>query len=1229
MKFNKIKKFFALFFVLIVIIPLTSSLGLWEKLAEAEDAFATGKDAVAENADVVTEAAEGETINPGSVKYKFSLGIDEDIYDHDAKFTFNGVEYQGVFRNDIKKSDNNMQLKIEELGTLENPYVILEIVPEESISVMRPHVGYLNHFDMTQEQLDEICLTDYEKNVVKLQFLYQLSSGADGQTKLAEYNEQLANLTDEKNEIITYIGVTYDAEIRAEVIATYPNDANQWYVPEHLIDAMKLVYCERYSPRYKDLLIEIANVEGAVKALDIINTVSNRGTEDINITLDNIALSLISNGIISEEDYRDYLDIKLKNALEYKRDYYQSVTLNTLMRNQYPYNLEYVTRYEVDSDGNFAFYSDGDTKTVTTTTATNTYSAISNEVKTTMQVINPLYIRDYMYGDEQNNRLLIHDETFTKGCINMGYNSVMSDTGIVLSETPFIDEYIFAGWSVKIGDDLVNINSLDDDFDLKENNITQLYTNWVVRYYEQSNYEVLTTAGYVSVDFKCEDATYAVMLPDCIASKQEGFHDYRNQLTMCVARKHKFLQTWSTDFKGFIPSQDISYSEEISSWDFKFKVDDYKTVADLKKVAPKLMADTDYYVATKNAVYENGVVTYYPYNVLVITATPEELNKMVYYDAVYNGKDANVGYQQSTYLNKFLDAVDFVFFSNGGNSLEFYTAYFGEKTVRDPCTCSMVAVERYPVINRNPLLYSLNDNGVLTYDRSKVPLKGSYQSTYNSIVDLEWQICEKIYQRVAEPKDFAQSGKGQSRSMVVVFDESLGDNVSTKAGVSWTLVDAEGNYTNDGNGTGDNLAKLMLMFFVYRNPQTLYDWYIDLDYSEELNGVEIKWDKIKGAVRTVEIYNKKEDAMSNFTGVLYGYEQWNQSLFFPFEYYEIDHTAALIDSGETNTASRYFRPENTAEIQEMYDLIGLAKWVNFKRIASPYAYTFNGDNSLAREFFDYTIPEISNSTNGNEYNGCTDLAFEFFRRVNPYKIKNDMISTKDAIKFMIAAAQNSSLTTAKEILILNKADEKTRFSYGTYTMYVDTIFAEDFNKLAENIEYKYITDMEGFCVPEVLWTQQYSEYKKNNLGDSHWYSIFTNKPEDSPLKWYVVPDALENADKNNYYITYNIETSAGKDENGNDVTVRTLTKDKSLYKYFDGNKNLVTTDQSYIEQKSEYYLEALLKPAINDKVWDQRTYMIAIKHYNSYNDFKAGKAPESITVKPVVIEKLTYLFNLD
>ncbi len=1238
MKLNKVKKFFALFFVLIVIIPLTSSLGLWEKLAEAEDAFATGKDAVAEAVDVVTEGAEeGETPNSGSVKYKFSLGIDEDIYDHDAKFTFNGEEYQGVFRNDFKQTEDNMTLKVEDLGTMENPYVVLEVVPEESLSVIRPHVGYLNYFDMTQEEVEAIVLTDYEKTVVRMQLLNQLAyeySTDDATSGL--YNDAKNRVV----EIKQIVEVQYRDQILADLIAVDPQ--YQWNPPADLRLSIVEKYCEIYDSNFPKL-------NEIVKNLDVENVIETR-TDELDVTLNNIEKVFINNGIISEEDYRDYLDIKLYNALEYKRDYYQSISLSNMARNQYPYNVGYNSRYAVNSNGEFEFYNVNDNVSVTTTTETTNHKAFATEIKSENKVLNPLFISGSALVDATTSgpcALVHHKYTFAKGCINMGYNSTRSETGLILSETPYIDEYVFAGWSVKIGDELKNINSLDDDFNLKDAGITQLYTNWVVRYYEQTDYQVLTTGGYVTVDFQGEDSSYIVNLPDCIASHKQntGYHDYRNQLTMCVARKHKMLNynageeefraTWGSNLTW----SEIAYSEEISSWNFKFKIDDYPTVGDLKKVAPKLMADTDYYVLTKNQVYENGVVTYYPYNVLVITATPEELNKMVYYDSAYNGKDVTVGYKESAYLNKFLDAVDFVFFSNGGAALEFTMAY-GDASITDPATATPITVSRNPILNRCPLIYKLNDSGVLEYDKTTVPKSGSYGGdSYEKVVDLEWQVCQKIYQRVAEPKDYAQSGKGQSRSMVVLFDESLGDGVSSKAGEPKCLVDKSGNYIN---GTADNLAKLMLLFFAYKEPKIMYDWYIDPNYEEEMNGEPIRWSKVTGTVRTTDIegnayFPEGTYRGSVFAGSLYGYEKWNAALFFPYEYYEVDHVAAMKQTGDYYTAEVYFYPYSsypTDDAEAQYNQLGLAKNVNFKTIASPYAYTFNGDNSIASDFFRYHIPFLDNYTNGKEYDGNTILAFEFFRRVNPFKIKDNKLSPKDAIKYMIAASQNEVDIKGKEILILNAAEDKTRFSYGTYTMYVDTIFAEDFNKLAENIEYKFITEESGYYVTEILWTKQYSDYTKSALGEGMWYQRLTRLSDDDPLKWYVMPTALDNADKENYYITYDIETTVSQ-EDGVDVTTRTLTKNRAVYKYLDASNNLVVTDAPCIQPKSEYYVEALLKPELNDKVWDQRTYMVAVKKYSSYNNYKMSLSypstypPESVVVKPVVIEKLTYLFNLD
>lgn len=1317
------KKAFPFIFMLIVVVPIAASFGIWNEVLDGEDTYAVGTtDVIAEKTDVSSvEDSVGDLYT--GIQYEFKMNEDKDIYDHNAEWTFNGEKYKGVYTSDFKSAVDNELLKIQDLGTPENPYVILEVSPDSSISQLRPHIGDRGYYDLTAQEVADIQLSEEETYAIKLQALYSLDYSdyskkyvktrtaelkADLAEKLASYDKiqvtvTADNFTTVLEDRLTYVNNRLDnwnyPSIDNELnTLTQTINSYKWsggitaimQEPEYLNDynAAAAEYDRRFAAREIEYLIpyweqqdalnqekvdlteernqikqaqtELAPIITELKQLetyvfDFVKYLNGeRVNNDIATVVSNLESIVIDNGILTKEEYNKYVNIRIEDALSYKIKYEKTLVYYKMFNNQQnKYAYDYVKTYAVDSNGNFKTFNAGDTKTILSPDELtdingnklgNTVSALQGEYEFTNDIMNPLNMQSesgksggqYFFND--GRYLVEHNNTFVKSCLDIAYNSTL-ENGVVVAQEPYIDEYIFTGWSIMDGGELVSVASLPDDYDLS--GVSELYTNWVIRKYEDTEYKVLATESTIEVEFKSSTgASYIVHVPSCVASaNSDGVHDVRNQLSICTVDSQKRLLA-DSGFTNFRSTGSVKhYVLTTSAWDFDFSKTKYSTVADLKKVAPKLLADTDYYVLTRNQVVTAGKVTYYPYNVMVITITPEELNKMVYYDEAYYGKSKTVGYQESEYLNKFLDNVDFIFFSNGGTS--YYTdSNLSKLSANNLVFFTNETRTRIPALNKAPSMYSENGSGELVYDSSLVNYSMSYKSNMSSIPDLEWQVVDKVYKRVAIPRYNNSNRKTQSRSMVVIFDESLGDGVSTLAGATANLMDSSGNYIG---GTECNLAKLMLMFFSFKDSADFYNYYVDEDYyMEGVGNVQIKFDKITGVERTVGdndivTYNK-----SYYTGELYNYEKWNTALFLPYEVLGYDHYSAL----SSDPVCAGFKPENGQLGKIFFEAFGLSAYSNYKEIANPYAYTYNGDTSLSSSFFTYNRPEISNPTNGYADGNCisssgtpgnSDLAFDYFRRVKPWEIKNGMISTKSCIEYMVQNAQMGYTDiNDRRIVILNKIDTPTRMTNPNGVVYVDTIIVDDFNRTTDYIDYKYESPtVEGFFVPEILWTERYYDYDNNNDAGLYWYLMHTNEVYietgnlDAKDKWYIMPEDLDNDDKDNYYMSKLLTYAISTDEYGNEVATPNRDGETSLYKYFDSNNNLVTTDINYINDEVEYYAEVLLKPIIENKTKNQRTYIVAVKQYRSYEAYKAGMQPEVIILKNVMLEKLSYLFNLD
>ncbi|MGN0161733.1 MAG: hypothetical protein ACI4AQ_10130 [Lachnospiraceae bacterium] len=963
-----------------------------------------------------------------------------------------------------------------------------------------------------------------------------------------------------------------------------------------------------------------------------VEKLNGRGTKSVSEVLTELESYIVRQGIMTKADYDMLLQRKYDDALEYKRLYERSIIYTREFNNtQYSYDYDYLRQYEVNADGTFKIYGDGSSKTFSSPTGNITSTAAYGEYAVMKEIYNPLAtVASAMYGGSyaaRGNEFLITNYTFRKSCMNLGYKKSSDDDSKV---DPCVDEYIFAGWLVDTNDDgvLEDLNTLAE-FDTDEGNeklegVTELYTKWIVRDYDTTNYYQLTLGkkDYVKCSFGgSAGQKYSVYLPNTIASQHANnprYHNIHNQLTMCVpvSTKVLFLNSSNQFYE-----ESAAYVDEISSWDFDFDKETYNTVAKLKQVAPQLMADTDYYVRTYNPIMRVDPVTkesyieYQPYNIQVITITPEELNKLVYYDYSKNAgsadyyADGTLKYHESATVNAFINNVDFVYFSNGGGSTYFDSSGSSKYSYRDIHTHTQInSEEKTPVLARVPELCSISATGNVTYDKTKVKsTMNFFGNNAANAKDLEWQVAFKIYTRSGD--------KSQARRTAVIVSEAFGDKVSGTIGDSKQVMNEAGDYIN---GTENNLAKVLLMYFAFVDPTMVFDMYVDPEYSVN-NGVKVyTFDKIKGALREEEM----RPYMSTwFTGSLYEYQKWNPAVLFPYEFFEEDHKA-ILQQNSTNDNFNIYDPYQgdtawptvdgrqvaTPALGSMlYDSLGLVSTSMFKNIANPYAYTFNGNTDLSGAFFDYNRGEVQSINNSG---GNTFLAFEYFREVRPSEIRNDKIATKSAIEFMVQNAQNGVVSYEDRMIsILNPDPMMNQYKYETgSTILVEKVSAQDVDVQDSyvNFDFSGSTNKNSILKVEYYWTYRYKNIDNDNRWGDVWYNLYTSEKVGVQDRWFKMPDSTSLSD----------------------------TEKVQFFKTFAADQ---TTEVSAITKAPDnYFFNALIKPEIKDKLIEglgitsvSPTYIIVVKEYRNQSDIDNKKNPLSITTKNVTVSKLSLLFNLD
>lgn len=1084
------------------------------------------------------------------------------------------------------------------------------------------------------------AISDMEQDFIKLEVL---------KNALNDYNAYAEEVKKHYPEVLNY-----DTEIE-RIKATSPKFKVLDKLEAALIDydSNKADIISDY-PDVAKYDSEIARIEKKIEAIskgtrDLADELTNRGSMTIDAVIDDFMEYIAASEVISENELKTYVDKKLADALEYKRTYERAATNSKYYAQQYKFDLDWTREYVVTKDANgkasFVQYQGGETRKYSRPNEGNDYTGPAQygeyQVRS-LECYNPLaQISTAIYTGTDNTQHGIYttDYPFRKACLGMAYKTTLAEDKTVESQDICYDEYIFAGWLVDKNGVLESIDNISDE-ELK--GYTELYTSWMVRKYEQAEFTRLVPdkKSYIAVEF--EGSTegvqqYTVYLPNCIASctnRNALYHDPRNQLTMCIPVSTHVVLRGQWGITNTWQKFEANYAEEISAWDFDFSKAEYNTVEKLKNVVPSLMADTDYYTITYNTVVSldadgKTTVEYYPYNVQVLTMTPEELNKMVYYeyaqhtgDSAYYESDGSLKYHESERLNQFINNVDCIFFAGTSTYFTpfsvqngkpgFYVNYFTYQRGGNEAS-DVIKKDRTDQFNpqRCPELCKIVD-GEMVLDTDKVAEQ--LASAKKSMPDLEWQVVDKIYRRTGDTS--------QSRRIAVIINESFTDNIAGCVGES--NGDTYGNHIPSEKGVGSkiNWTKLLLMYFVFEDPTDMYEYYyLEDDANNPLfTELGVRFDKIKGVARDQE---DAPFASSWFTGEVYGYDNWNPLLFYPFEILGIDHWQVM-DGRYPNWQSEFGNETFLA-------YSGIAMNVSYKGIANAYAYTYNGDNNTGQALFQHNIAEAQRPTNnGNN----TYQAFEYFRKVRPIEIQDGrghplddgsgMIATKSAIEFMVQNAQNGVLNYEdKKITIVNEHLVKEPMQTATGVNFsVSRVEAEEVGAQTASIEYVFSGTIgeKSILVVEYYWTKTFQNFDVacNKVGKNV-YPWYTSTIKDPDLKWYKMPESTTVIDPT-IFKTYITSSDVPKTYNvAIDLPAPVLTQN-------DG------TNREQVNRETSYYFNGLLKPQIQTNLVTGSSnpyYIIVVKEYSSMNAYLNNHAPVSVTTKNVIPIRLSLLFELD
>lgn len=1099
MKLTRIaNKVFALAVVALVVAPLTSSFGFYDTLKDeilATDVGPSGDPTGTDPADA------GKT---EEFLYKFNKTPDIDAYD-----------YENNLFKPLKAADaDNVNTKLDDLGTMENPYIILELAPNVKKSEIRAYVKDSSVYGLTNAEMDAITLTGKMGD-------NNFDPSAQGMVAAGEYGE-VRRMTRE------------------------------------------YMFYKKYGKTYAALINNFNNAMVGLKGFEDFYTKFPKNSTDVNARYPEM-MEYIEEVLNKDGEFDKEYAKRLRIALEDKKIKEESDRVwadvgAASFGSAWNYRIDYKV-----SNGKFETYGSDGTKTSS--------EGIGNQ---TQEWAGEYKINTEAWGAVPARR--VNNNTFIKGCITLGYYSetykdVNGDDVIVPNSMyPFVDEYIFRGWYYydKNGD----MQRVKDDTNLKELGINDLYTYWTARNYEQKDSYQINTGNSSDVVINYGSDAYTIHLPSVLASRktaEKPYNNPKNQLSFKVIDQYKGLQ-WYTGGEGT-----FDLVNTISAWDMTFKIDDIKTGADLLKIAPILMSDTDYYVETFNTVVEldekgNQVVNYYPYNVQVITVTPQDLNAMVYYDYDKNGwsYDDYHGPEECTYLNKFINDIDLIYTTNGNNSL------FGTNTYQ-------------PQQVRFPTLY--DSDGTYHSDRLK---DGKLQTKEN---DIEWQVAFKIYTRALD--------NNQGRRVSMVMDR--------------TTYSASANM--DGGKAVLNLDKIYMFYFEALDPTLIYNMYV-ID-SEEWRPYGLR--KVKGDVRDAD-----EGCPTHFTGSLYDQKKWGIQLFYPYEIlaevgYPLDHKEVAEKNLKLGNPAEYPWGYDITQMIEWYYGFGLSWNLQPTTVVNYYARTFIGGNNLGQGFAKKDIHEefsIANDSNSNN----TTLMFDYFggpEGVRPSTIVNDQLSTENAIEFMIQIVrQNKTTANDREINIRNATRPdvtvKSKNTKGVETTFKVKKVVADMSTPETWVMYDFYTSNNGYYVPEYYWTPTFQKIDNINATANVFYKEYVQTTTDPELKWVRLDTNMPSKfyPGVNMYNTFDVIFGAeGTTSPGDIVDFRSV--------------GLVHNISSRADRKPYQFLADYL-PTINGKT-QKGQYVIVVQCYQSQAAYLAGQKPDAskVTMHNVIIDKAKYLFNLD
>ena len=1153
------KKIFALCFITAVVLPLTSSVGAFNKLSDDVYADSTTNTVTT----VSAETEEPETPIP-TYKYVFEMG-DELMSDvvvnanNDGKVTGNNIyDYENdIYRNNFKvKSAKDTTLA--ECGTLDNPYVVMEVTQGLRSTQLRCIVGDQGIYALTKSEIDAMTLTEDEITAVKLFTLSELYNAESGEA-----------------------GSNY------------------------LFSKLNEVYADRdsYNNRIEELAGNFANFD-----------------EEFNA---NKAYAL-----------------EYKKTAEKSQIYYNEAVAASIRQ-----TIDYIWTYKVENGKFVTFnksYTSGSTEKENLYYATAGYGGSTStnyfkgEYKVTKANFNMLF-NGYgsawlLGGGRYNTNLFKSSRAFTKGCLDLGYETLYDENGIMISKEPYVDQYIFSGWAIERDGKLVPIDGSTGEAVATNEEILsadKLYTTWSIRYFETTEFTT-TRNGTFGYELESADWTavkvgdYDVMIPSDVASVKlageaaVGVHNPKTQLSFYIPVSEKIIVDRRLGGNYNLELEHVNYAKQISGYDFEIKKDDLQNGSSpareaLEQIAPALMSDVDYRVNTYNYVIDkDGVIHFYPYSVKVITLTYEDLNNMVEYDYRENGWSHDE-YHESEYLNKFLDNIDFIYLYNGENCL-IGSENAGRYDHFSLLSGNSQTENLIPKQERFPTTYTAAGS----YDASKFTMDSFDSSVDKMHEDMEWQVAWKIYNRALS--------YDQKRRVCFILTKRLLD-----AGFA---------------SNGDcNLSKLMFLMTINIEPAETYDYYVSRDEYTEFDkivattrdGGEFKGTYFTGAFQ--------ENSKLGTNDGIYG-KKWNVGLFFPFELVGVNHREGAEDG---NLKGYSFWNGNAA----LWHALGFdANPFGAEQVANRYMYTFNGGTELSQAFLSYTIPYSYTGWNTSGVKN-TYQVFDYFVVYRVPEIHppfdedgnyyTGRISPKTCIEFMI---QQTSAPKEKEkkssISILSEPTLAKLSANATYRkkvidkIAVDVIEMEDTTSI-QNIYYQFETEANGkYYVVEYLLTPRFQDIdalygKMAKFRYAQWTTT-----TDNSAKWIKLSKTNNTSvtipDMGGHFKTYEATLGLKPNDLGG-FSQYIITKMVNS----DADGNEITTHKvgpyeikQYTEAvKNRYGFDAVVSPAINGSS-QSPYYIIAVKEYASKTAFlSTPDAPTSMTLHNVVITKFKKLFYLD